>query len=136
LTVRGPARVAVVRVGLGVVVGEGDLEVDLDAPAGDVDFLDDHAKETLAAVEVEVVERREDAFGEAGESAPQPVLGCELGAAGGEFGVFGGELVTAGGERGGAAREFVEIEQRGLVGVEQPAAFAFGLVALALRVAS
>lgn len=41
--------------GSGVVVGDGDLEVDLDAPAGDADFLDDHAQETLAAVEIEFV---------------------------------------------------------------------------------
>ena len=47
--------------------------------------------------------------------------------------MFCDELVASGGERGGAVRELVEIEQRGLVGVEQPAAFAFGLVALALQ---
>jgi hypothetical protein len=105
-----------------VVVGEGDLEVDLDAPAGDADCLDDQAQEPLAAVEVELVEGGEHALGEAGESAPQPVLGRELGAAIGEFGVLGCELVAAGGEGGGAARELVEIEQRGMVGVEQPAA--------------
>ena len=36
-----------------------------------------------------------------------------------------GELVAAGGERGGASGELVEVEQPGLVGVEQPGAFAF-----------
>jgi hypothetical protein len=30
-------------VGWWVVVGEWDLEVDLDVPAGDADLLDDHA---------------------------------------------------------------------------------------------
>jgi hypothetical protein len=100
------------------VVGEGDLEVDLDAPAGDADLFDDHAQESLAAVEVEFVEGREHAFGEAGESATQSVLAREVGAAVGEFGVLGGELVTAGCERGGASRELVEVEQCGLVGVE------------------
>ena len=52
-----------------VVVGEGDLEVDLDAPACDSYFLDDEAQEALAAVEVEFVEGGEDAFGEAGDAA-------------------------------------------------------------------
>jgi len=56
----------------------------------------------------------------------------ELGAAVGELGVLGGELVAAGGERRGAAGELVEIQQRGLVGVEQADAFAVGLVDLAL----
>ena len=60
--------------GSGVVVGEWDLEVDLDAPAGDADFLDDEAEESLAAVEVEFVEGGEDAFGEAGETAAELVL--------------------------------------------------------------
>ena len=47
--------------------------------------------------------------------------------------MFGGELVAAGGERRGAAGEFVEVEQRGLVGVEQTAAFKFGLLELAFK---
>jgi hypothetical protein len=51
------------------VVGEGDLEVDLDVPAGDADLLDDEAQKSLAAVEVEFVEGGEDAFGEAGDAA-------------------------------------------------------------------
>jgi hypothetical protein len=42
--------------------------VDLDVPAGDADFLDDEAKESLAAVEVEVVEGGQDAFGEASDA--------------------------------------------------------------------
>jgi hypothetical protein len=44
------------------VVLEGDLEMDLDVPARDADFLDDEAQQALAAVEVEFVERGEDAF--------------------------------------------------------------------------
>jgi hypothetical protein len=102
--------------------------VDLDAPAGDLDLLDDHAQEALAAVEVEFVEGGEDAFGEAGDAAAQPVLAREVGAAGGEVGVLGGELVAAGRERRGAAGELVEVEQRGLVGVEQSATLELGLL--------
>ena len=63
----------------------------------------------MAAVEVKLVERAEDAFGEAGEAAAQPVLGCEFGAAFGELVVFGGVLVAPRGERGGAAGELVEV---------------------------
>jgi hypothetical protein len=37
----------------------GDLEVDLDVPAGDADLLDDEAQQTLAAVEVEFLQRGE-----------------------------------------------------------------------------
>jgi hypothetical protein len=38
------------------VVVQGDLEVDLDVPAGDADLLDDEAQQALAAVEVEFVQ--------------------------------------------------------------------------------
>ncbi len=38
------------------LVRERDLEVDLDVPADDADFLDEEAQQLLAAVEVEVVE--------------------------------------------------------------------------------
>ena len=87
----------------------------------------------MAAVEVEFVKRGEDAFGEAGDASAQPVLACEVGAAVGEFGVLGGELVSPGGERRGATGELVEVEQRGLVGVEQPAALELGLLELAFE---
>ena len=43
--------------------------MDLDVPAGDADLLDDEAQQALAAVEIEFVERGEDAFGEAGDAA-------------------------------------------------------------------
>jgi hypothetical protein len=119
----------VVVVGVVAVVGEGDLEVDLDVPAGDADVLDDEAQELLAAVEVEVVEGRERALGEAGEAAAQAVAAGEFGAR--SVSSFGGELLAAVGEGGGAAGELVEVEQFGLVGVEQSVALALGLVELA-----
>jgi hypothetical protein len=87
----------------------------------------------LTAVEVKLVEGGEDAFGEAGDAEAQAVLAREIGAAVGELGVFGGELVASGGERGGAAGELVEVQQRGLVGIEQPTALELGLVELALE---
>jgi hypothetical protein len=43
--------------------------VDLDVPACDADLLDDEAQESLAAVEIELVEGGEHAFGEAGDAA-------------------------------------------------------------------
>jgi hypothetical protein len=115
-----------------VVVLEGDLEVELDVPAGDA-VLDDEAQQALAAVEVEVVEGGEYAFGEAGDAPAQPVLACEVGAAVGEVGVLGGGLVSPGGERRGAAGELVEVEQRGLVGVGQPAPLELGLLEFAFE---
>jgi hypothetical protein len=42
-------------VGRSGVAGERDLVMDLDAPAGDADFLDDESQEALAAVDFEVV---------------------------------------------------------------------------------
>jgi hypothetical protein len=107
--------------------------VDLDVPAGDADFLDDEAQQALAAIEVEFIEGGKHAFGEAGDAAAQSVLAREVGAAGGELGVFGSELVAPRGERRGAAGEFVEVEQRGLVGVEQAAAFELALLELAFE---
>ena len=65
-----------------------------------------------------------DAFGEAGESAAQTVLGRELGAALGERVSLLAELLAAGGERRGASRELVEVDQPSLVGVKQPGALA------------
>ena len=47
--------------------------------------------------------------------------------------MFGGQLVASGGECRGAAGEFVEVEQRGLVGVEQSVALEFGLVEFAFE---
>jgi hypothetical protein len=38
------------------LVREWDLEVDLDSPAGDADFLDHEAQQPPAAAEVKVVE--------------------------------------------------------------------------------
>ncbi len=87
----------------------------------------------MSTVEVEFVEGGEHALGEAGEAAAQPVLGCEFGASVGELGVFGGVLVAPCGERGGAVGELVEVQQRGLVGVQQPSAFGLGLIEFALQ---
>jgi hypothetical protein len=56
-------------------VGDGDLEVDLDPPAGDADLLDDESQQSLAAVEVKFTHRVGDPLGESGEAAAQAVLG-------------------------------------------------------------
>jgi hypothetical protein len=52
--------------------------VDLDPPTADADLLHDESQEALAALEVEVIERGGDTFGEAGDAAPQSVLLGEL----------------------------------------------------------
>jgi hypothetical protein len=59
---------------------------------------------------------------QAGEPSAQPVLGRKLGAVAGEGVLLLGELVAAGRDGVGAAGEFVEFNQPGLVGVEQPGA--------------
>jgi hypothetical protein len=51
------------------LIGERDLEVDLDSPAVDADSLDDEPEEALAAFEVEFVERCDNPFAEVGEPA-------------------------------------------------------------------
>jgi len=79
------------------LVGEGDLEVDLDSPAGDADLLNDELQQPLAALKVKAVQRGGDLLGELRESAAQPVLGGELGAAVGEGLFLPGELAAAGG---------------------------------------
>ena len=107
---------------LGRVVGKGDLEVDLDPPAADAHLFDDESKQAPATVEVEVVQRGRDGLAERGESATQPVLGGELGAAFGERLLLSCELVLAGGEPAGASGQLLEIEKTGLVGVKQPSA--------------
>ena len=52
----GAGRAVVGWVVVGWVVGEGDLEMDLDSSAADVDSLDDESQQALAAFEVELVE--------------------------------------------------------------------------------
>ena len=98
--------------------------MDLDAPAADVDSFDDEPEQALAAFEVELVEGGGDPLGEPGETVTQPVLGGELGAARGEGVALAHELVVAGGERAGASGELVEVQQVGLVGVQQPGTLA------------
>jgi hypothetical protein len=92
--------------------------VDLDAPAGDADFLDDESQEASAAFGVEVVECGGDLFGEAGEPSAEPVFGRELGAAASEDVLFLAELVAPSRDRGGSVGELVEFEQSGLIGIE------------------
>ena len=90
----------------------------LDAPAADVDSLDDEPEQALAAFEVELVEGGGDPFCEPSETVTQPVLGGELGAACGERVAFLQEMVVAGGERAGASGELLKLEQASLIGVE------------------
>jgi hypothetical protein len=58
---------------------DGDLEVDLDAPAGDGDFLDDEAEEFLAGVEVELVDGGADSLREAGDGVLESLVLREFG---------------------------------------------------------
>jgi hypothetical protein len=52
-----------------LLVGERDLEVDLDSPPVHADSLDNESQEALAALEVEFVERCDDPLAEVGEPA-------------------------------------------------------------------
>jgi hypothetical protein len=108
---------------VGWVFGERDLEVDLDAPTGHADFLDDESQQSPATFDVEVIERGGDTFSAVGEPASQPVLGGELRAATGKRVLLQDELTAAGGDGGAAPGEIVEFEQSSLVGVEQSGSF-------------
>ena len=76
--------------------------MDLDAPAGDADLLDDESQKTSAAFGVEVVERGGDLPGEACELSAQQILGRQLRTATGEDVLLLRELVAPGGDRGGS----------------------------------
>ncbi len=94
------------RWGSTVGVVEGDLQLDLDVPAGDVDFVDDQAQQGLFLGEVQGVDDLEDAVGEVADAAAELVVAGEFTALGGQGLAALGEVLAAAGEFVRAALQF------------------------------
>jgi len=110
----------------GIVLVERDAESDLDVPAGDADFFDDEPNEFLALLEVESVEGGAGGGGESADSSVESVAGGQVGALAGEgvaLGVEGGAPVV---ELSGAALQFDQLDEAGLVEVGEAVAFSLG----------
>ena len=117
---------------VGVVV-EGDPQPDLDVPTGDVDVFDQEAKQGLFLVEVEGVDHAEDAVGEVADAAAELVVAGELLALCGEGVAALGQVAAAVLDLGGAALELGQLDEPGLVEVDEAAAFGGGGVELAVQ---
>jgi len=116
---------------VGVVV-EGDAQADLDVPAADPDLLDHQAQQLLALLEVEAVEGGEDLLGEGADPVAQPVVGGERVALVGERLALFGDDAAASVEFLDAALQFDQVDQPGLVAVDQATAFGLGGLGLAV----
>src|ERR671912_480071 len=112
---------------------ERDAKADLDLPAGDADVFDDKAEQALALVKVEAVECLGHALGEAGQALAEPVAFGELDSFGGKTDLLAGELLAASVDLGGSPFEIRQLDQPGLVEVDQPAAFAVDCAELAVQ---
>jgi hypothetical protein len=97
--------------------------VDLHVPAGDVDLLDNQAEQVLFLIKIEVVDGGHDPVGEVTDAAAELIVAGELVAFGGQGVAAVGEMVSAGVDVSGAALEFGQLDQTGLVEVGQPAPF-------------
>jgi hypothetical protein len=107
--------------------------VDVDVPAADLDVVDGETDESLALVEVEVVDAGGDAGGEVVDAAAEPVIGGEFVALGDDSVALGGHAPLAIGEVSAPALGFGEIENAGLVEVGQSSPFGVGGVEAALE---
>jgi hypothetical protein len=116
---------------VGVVV-EGDAQADLDVPVADPDLLDHQAQQLLALLEVEAVEGGEDPLGEGADPVAQPVVGGEGVALVGERLALLDDDAAASVEFLDAALQFDQVDQPGLVAVDQATAFGLGGLGLAV----
>src|SRR4051794_20983601 len=94
---------------------ERDTESDLDVPAGDFDLLDEQPEQLLFLYVVELVDDLADLGGEVGDSAPELVPAGQRAALVGKAGAFGLQISLAGGHVAGAALEFGQVDETGLV---------------------
>ena len=118
---------------VGVWWVEGDAEPDLDVPAGDMDFFDEYAEQLLSLRMVKLVDDAADLVGEIGDAAAQQVSVGKRSPLGGEAVAFGPQPVEAGGDVTGAVLQLWEIDQSGLIKVDQSAPFGDGDVDLAVE---
>lgn len=98
---------------------DGDAELDLDVPAGDTDFLDEEAEQGLYLVEVESVDAGADALGEVVDAAAYLALGDQ-----GVSALV--EAAAAVLDLGVAPLELGEVDESGLVEVDQSAVLGLG----------
>jgi len=88
-------------VGVGCV--EGDAQVDLDVPAGDVHVVDQQSQQVFSLRVVQLVDDAGDLSGEVFDAAAEQVSVSQGGALGCEAGAFGLQVVVAGGDLAGTA---------------------------------
>jgi hypothetical protein len=112
---------------------EGDAEPDLDVAAGDADVFDQQPQELLFLGGVELVDGAADPVGEVVHSAAELVAVRERGSFVGEAGAFGLQFAVSRGDLGGAALKFCQVDEPGLVEVDEAASFGFGGVDLAVQ---
>ena len=102
-------------------------------PAGDADLLDEQPQELLFLDGVELVDHAADPFGEVVDSAVDLVAagqGCTLL---GEAGSFRLQLAMTGGDVGGSPLQVGQLDQPGLVEVDQSTLLGVGGVDLAVQ---
>jgi hypothetical protein len=118
-------------VGWGFV--EGDAQPDLDVPAGDADFLDEQPQELLLLDGVELVNHAADPFGEVVDSAVDLVAAGQGRALLSESGAFRLQLAMAGGDISGPPLQLSQLDQPGLVKVDEASLLRVGGVDLAVQ---
>jgi hypothetical protein len=102
-------------------------------PAGDVDFVDDEAQQGLFLGEVEGVDQVQDPGGEVADAVTQLVVASQLVALCDQGVAAFGEVAAAVLDVGGAALQLGQLDEAGLVEVDEAAAFAVGGVELAVQ---
>ena len=101
-------------------------------PAGDVDLFDDEAEQGLFLVEVEGVDHGQNPGGEVPDAVAELVVAGQFLALGGEGVASFGEVAAAVFDVGGAALQLGQLDEAGLVGVDEAAAFGIDGVELAV----
>ena len=100
-------------------------------PAGDADLLNEQPQELLFLVGVELVNHTADPFGEVVDSAVDLVAAGQGRTLLGQAGSFRPQLAMTGGDIGGPSLQLAQLNQSGLVEVDQPPLLRVGGVGLA-----
>jgi hypothetical protein len=98
-----------------------------------VDVFDDEAEQSLFLGEVEGVDHGQDAGGEVADAVAQLVVAGERLALRGEGVAAFGQVAAAVLDVGGAALQLGQLDEAGLVEVDEAAAFGIGGVELAVQ---
>ena len=124
--VGGDNRRVVVRRAVAWAFIQWDTQSDVDLPAGDSHFLDHGSEQLLALVEVQAVEGGDRPLGERTDPLAQAVVLGERIPLLGKGLVLLGDAASPAIEFLGPALQLHELDQPGLVEVEQPAALGLG----------